>query len=166
MGAGGRGVLIEARRGPAAGLAALLSWWRGHRVAHLCSLALAACFARQECPAGDPEVFPYGVGTIRAVDGAELLEREAELRVLETLVTQAAGGDGRVALIEGPPGIGKTSLVSGSARLAAEAGMRCLSARGSPMERAFPFGVVRQMFEPALDAEERGEVFRPAAATP
>jgi hypothetical protein len=41
-----------------------------------------ACGARQEYRAGDPEVFPYGAGTIRAVRGADLLEREAELRVL------------------------------------------------------------------------------------
>jgi predicted ATPase len=100
------------------------------------------------------------------VRGTDLLEREAELRVLETLVTQASGGDGRVGLIEGLPGIGKTSLVSAAARLAAEAGMRCLSARGSPMERAFPFGVVRQLFEPLLAAgiAERGEVFGGPAA--
>ena len=93
--------------------------------------------------------------------GEELLERESELRVLETLVAQAAGGDGRVGLIEGPPGIGKTRLVVAVRRLAAEAGMRCLSARGSPMERAFPFGVVRQLFEPAaaVGAGERGVVF-------
>ena len=69
--------------------------------------------------------------------GAVLLERETELAVVGELVAQAAGGDGRVALIEGPPGIGKTSLVTAAARLAAEAGMRCLSARGSPMERAY-----------------------------
>ena len=133
---------------------------------HLCSLAGVACGARQEFRAKDPEVFPYGAGTIRAVRGADLLEREAELRVLETLVAQASGGDGRVGLIEGSPGIGKTSLVSAAARLAAEAGMRCLSARGSPMERAFPFGVVRQLFEPVLAAEpaERAEVFGGPAA--
>jgi predicted ATPase len=125
-----------------------------------------ACGARQEFRAGDPEVFPYGAGTIRAVRGKDLLEREAELRVLETLVGQASGGDGRLGLIEGAPGIGKTSLVSAAARLAAEAGMRCFSARGSPMERAFPFGVVRQLFEPVLAAEpaERGEVFGGPAA--
>jgi DNA-binding CsgD family transcriptional regulator/tetratricopeptide (TPR) repeat protein len=76
-------------------------------------------------------------------------------------VTQAAGGDGRVGLIEGPPGIGKTRLVAAARQLAAEAGMRCLSARGSPMERAFPFGVVRQLFDPvlAVAAGQRGEVF-------
>src|SRR5215470_14584739 len=96
-----------------------------------------------------------------AVAGQELLERKAELDVLGALVAQAAGGDGRVGLIEGPPGIGKTRLVAAARRLAAEAGMRCLSARGSPMERAFPFGVARQLFEPVLvaGAGERGEVF-------
>src|SRR5215471_6710976 len=96
-----------------------------------------------------------------AVAGQELLEREAELGVLGTLVAQAAGGDGRVGLIEGPPGIGKTRLVAAARRLAAEAGMRCLSARGSPMERAYPFGVVHQLFDPMLAAGsgERGEVF-------
>ena len=93
--------------------------------------------------------------------GAVLLERETELAVVGELVAQAAAGEGRVALIEGPPGIGKTSLVTAAAQLAAEAGMRCLSARGSPMERAFPFGVVRQLFEPVLAAGpgEHGEMF-------
>src|SRR5215472_6059973 len=96
-----------------------------------------------------------------AVTGQELLEREAELGVLGALVAQAAGGDGRVGLIEGAPGIGKTRLVAAARRLAAEAGMRCLSARGSPMERAFSFGVVRQLFDPvlAVGAGQRGEVF-------
>jgi DNA-binding CsgD family transcriptional regulator/tetratricopeptide (TPR) repeat protein len=100
------------------------------------------------------------------VRGADLLEREAELRVLETLVARASDGDGRIGLIEGAPGIGKTSLVAVAARLAAEAGMRCLSARGSPMERAFPFGVVRQLFDPVLTAgdAERSEMFAGPAA--
>ena len=71
--------------------------------------------------------------------GHELLERDGELAVLAALVAQAADGDGRVGLIEGPPGIGKTRLVAAARQLASEAGMRCLSARGSPIERAFPF---------------------------
>jgi DNA-binding CsgD family transcriptional regulator/tetratricopeptide (TPR) repeat protein len=95
------------------------------------------------------------------VAGEELLERDDELGVLATLAAEAAGGDGRIGLIEGPPGIGKTALVGAARRLAVGAGMRCLSARGSPMERAFPFGVVRQLFEPVLtaDAGRRAEVF-------
>ena len=66
-------------------------------------------------------------------------------------------------MIEGPPGIGKTALATAARRLAVEAGMRCLSARGSPMELAFPFGVVRQLFEPVLmaDAGQRTECINP-----
>ena len=105
--------------------------------------------------------FSLRCGYDPAVGGEELLERDDELGVLAALVAQAAGGDGRVGLIEGPPGIGKTALVAAARRLAAGAGMRCLSARGSPMERAFSFGMVRQLFEPvmATGAGERGEVF-------
>src|SRR5215831_17933897 len=110
--------------------------------------------------------FSLQCGYHPAVTGEELLEREDELGVLEALVAEAQGGDGRVGLIEGPPGIGKTRLVAAARRLAADAGMRCLSARGTPMERAFPFGVARQLFEPVLaaDAAERGVVFAGPAA--
>jgi alkylhydroperoxidase family enzyme len=43
--------------------------------------------------------------------------------------------------------------------------MRCLSARGSPMERAFPVGMMRQLFEPVLAAgpAEQGEMFAGSA---
>ena len=62
----------------------------------------------------------------------------------------ALGGDGRLGLVEGPAGIGKTRLLAAVRALAADAGMRCLTARGGELERAFPFGVVRQLYEPAL----------------
>jgi hypothetical protein len=35
-------------------------------------------------------------------------------------------------------------------RLAAERGLTVLRARASPVEREFPYGVVRQLFEPAV----------------
>ena len=53
-------------------------------------------------------------------------------------------------LIEGPAGIGKSTLLAETRRLAAEDGLRTLVGRGSLLEREFPFGVVRQMFEPEL----------------
>lgn len=40
----------------------------------------------------------------------ELLERDGILQSLGALVTQAGGGDGRIALIRGEAGIGKTSV--------------------------------------------------------
>ena len=81
----------------------------------------------------------------------DLLERERELAELDGLVMDAKAGEARLALIEGPAGIGKTQLMGELRRRAAGADLRVLSARGSELEREFPFGVVRQLFEPALN---------------
>jgi DNA-binding CsgD family transcriptional regulator len=79
-----------------------------------------------------------------------LLEREGELRRIEQGLAAACAGRGCLILVEGPAGIGKTALV-GSARSASEAaGMRVLRARGAELEHDFAFGIVRQLFEPAL----------------
>ena len=85
-----------------------------------------------------------------------LVERERELQQLAGLVRDALGGDGRTALIEGPAGIGKSRLLQEARRQAAEQGALVLSARGGELERDFPFGVVRQLFE--------GRARRPGAA--
>ena len=96
---------------------------------------------------------------------AALLERDGELATLEPLVDAAAGGDGRVVVFEGPAGIGKTRLL-GEARGQAEAvGMRVLLGRGGVLEREFPYGVVRQLFEPVLvDPEARERLLGGSAA--
>ena len=96
-----------------------------------------------------------------------LLERDRELGMLGALLTAARGGEGSVALLEGPPGIGKTALL-GAARVAAvRDGFQVLSARGGELEREFPFGLARQLFEPALrrlPPRDRAEVLSDAAA--
>jgi tetratricopeptide (TPR) repeat protein len=95
-----------------------------------------------------------------------LLERDAELSAVTTLI-DLASDRGSVLVIEGPPGIGKTSLVVETKAKAEEAGMQVLGARGSELERAFAYGVVRQLFEPflaRLPAEERAELLAGAAA--
>jgi tetratricopeptide (TPR) repeat protein len=70
-------------------------------------------------------------------------------------------------VIEGPPGIGKTSiLLEGRARASAS-GLTVLHARGSELESAFSFGVVRQLFEAPLaqrSAKERTALLGGAAA--
>ena len=48
-----------------------------------------------------------------------LLEREAALETLAAALREAAGGEGRVALVYGEAGIGKTSLVDHFTRAAA-----------------------------------------------
>ena len=50
-------------------------------------------------------------------------------------------------LIEGPAGIGKSALLAQARRRAADGGSLVLAARGSELEREFPFGVVRQLLE-------------------
>ncbi len=79
-----------------------------------------------------------------------LLERETELAAIGALVEQSAEGQGHLVLVEGPAGIGKTRLVAEGRRLGAGAGFRVLAARASELEREFPYGVVRQLFEAAL----------------
>jgi DNA-binding CsgD family transcriptional regulator len=94
-----------------------------------------------------------------------LLERENEVASLGALVRDAASGTARLALVEGPAGIGKTRLVAEARRDAADAGLRVLSARGGELEREFPFGVVRQLFEPAPVLEGAAGAARPVFET-
>lgn len=89
-----------------------------------------------------------------------MFEREAELELLAGMVEAALGGRGSCVCVEGPPGIGKTSLLTAASGLGHERGMRVLDARGGELEREFPFGVVRQLFEATVvgledDARER-----------
>jgi DNA-binding CsgD family transcriptional regulator len=82
----------------------------------------------------------------------DLLERDQELGSIADLLDRLAEGRPRTVLIEGPAGIGKTRLLGELKGGASERGLRVLNARGSELEREFPFGVVRQLFEPALSA--------------
>ena len=96
----------------------------------------------------------------------ELLEREVELAAIEALIGDPLDA-GRLLAIEGPPGIGKTSLLAATKARAQEGDMQVLGARGSELERAFSYGVVRQLFEPLLShepADERAELLAGAAA--
>jgi ATP/maltotriose-dependent transcriptional regulator MalT len=98
---------------------------------------------------------------------ASLLERERELAVLERYLADAGAGRGRLVVVEGPAGIGKTALLGAGRRLAGERGVTVLSARGTPLERDFSYGVVRQLFEPFLvasGAPESGALLTGAAA--
>ncbi|MBV8217902.1 MAG: AAA family ATPase [Solirubrobacterales bacterium] len=77
-----------------------------------------------------------------------LLERDAELATLSALIEAARSDDGRLVVIEGPAGIGKTRLLAEARSLAAE--FEVLSARAGELESDFAFGIARQLFEGAL----------------
>ena len=96
-----------------------------------------------------------------------LLERAEELAAIDAVIADAVAGDGRLAVIEGPAGIGKSSLLAEGRTRATDAEMAVLAGRGSEIERAFSFGVVRQLFETLLaqaDPDERAKLLQGAAA--
>jgi DNA-binding CsgD family transcriptional regulator len=72
-----------------------------------------------------------------------LLERDAELAAIAERLDE-----GGLVIVEGPAGIGKTSLLAAAAERAAAHGARVLAARAAPLEQAYGFGVVRQLLEP------------------
>jgi DNA-binding CsgD family transcriptional regulator/tetratricopeptide (TPR) repeat protein len=79
-----------------------------------------------------------------------LLERHDELARIESALAEARAGLGSFVVLEGPAGIGKTALLAATRTAAAKSKMRVLRSRGTELERDFAFGVVRQLFEPAL----------------
>src|SRR5262245_19329176 len=96
----------------------------------------------------------------------ELLEREPELATLRPVLEAAHEGAGRLVVIEGPPGIGKTRLLAAARALASDAGLETLWGRGGEFEHEFPYGVARQLYEPVLgrlDAAAGEELFAGAA---
>jgi DNA-binding NarL/FixJ family response regulator len=94
----------------------------------------------------------------------DLVERESDLGALAELLDGLIDGRSRAVVIEGPAGIGKSRLLGALRDGAAPRGVRALAARGSELEREFPFGVIRQLFEPALTGVDREAAFAGAAA--
>ena len=97
---------------------------------------------------------------------SQLLEREGELDIARRLADGAAAANGALALVEGPAGVGKSSLLRETLTLARDRGFDTAGARANELEREFAFGLVRQLFEPKLarlDSVERDEVMSGAA---
>ena len=66
------------------------------------------------------------------------------------LVEAALAGSGRLLVVDGVAGVGKTRLLEDASRAAGAAGMDVVSARGVALEDQFAFGIVRQLFEGSL----------------
>jgi class 3 adenylate cyclase/DNA-binding CsgD family transcriptional regulator len=95
-----------------------------------------------------------------------LLDRVSELAAFEALIGSARAGRGRLVVIEGPAGIGKTALLTEARRLAEARGFFTAAARSGELETAFAFGVVRQLLEPVVASagdEERATLLAGAA---
>jgi DNA-binding CsgD family transcriptional regulator len=83
---------------------------------------------------------------------ALLVEREDQLRVLGEARAAAETGVGRLVVVEGPAGMGKSAVLAAERDHLRRHGKLVLSARCSELESTYAFGVVRQLFEPRLHA--------------
>ena len=80
----------------------------------------------------------------------ELVGRERELAQLRLLVAPPYA-EGRLLLLLGDPGMGKTAVVAEAARAARCEGMRVLAATGRESERDLAFAGLHQLLRPVLD---------------
>jgi DNA-binding CsgD family transcriptional regulator len=95
-----------------------------------------------------------------------LYDRDQELGLAVAELDAALVGSGRMLLVEGQAGIGKSRLLSELAKLAEDRRFDVYTACGIELEREFAYGVVRQLFEYAihrLAPDERAFLFRGAA---
>ncbi|SDG51035.1 regulatory protein, luxR family [Lentzea fradiae] len=81
-----------------------------------------------------------------------LYERGPELYVVADALRAAERGYGRLVVVSGPVGIGKSALLDHLPAVAEEHGARVAHATCVPLEQDFAFGVVRQLLEPAFTA--------------
>jgi DNA-binding CsgD family transcriptional regulator len=104
---------------------------------------------------------------VTTVDAVPLIERAVEIEVLDGMVRCLAEGDGGVVVLDAPAGLGKTALLEHTALAAADAGCLVRHAAPGPLERHFPFGVVRALLEAPLreaSEDERAQLLDGAAA--
>jgi DNA-binding SARP family transcriptional activator/tetratricopeptide (TPR) repeat protein len=107
--------------------------------------------------------WPTATSSTRRPGG--LVERDRELAALDDVLDDLAAGGHGLLVIEGPAGTGKTRLLEEARRRADDRNVRVLWARGSRLETAFAFGVVRQLLEPEVADPARHEDLLQGAAT-
>lgn len=85
--------------------------------------------------------FPAGtrlhgpLGRVSFLKMEALLDRDAELGELGRLLAAARAGSGRVIVVAGPAGIGKSTLLAAAGATARTDGAVVLRARCSPLEQ-------------------------------
>src|SRR6202034_3244539 len=76
-----------------------------------------------------------------------LLERDEALRAITSAIDLARGGVGGALFLMGEAGVGKSSLIE-AARARADDQLTIVEARGSLLERDFPFAYAEQFLGP------------------
>ena len=86
-----------------------------------------------------------------------LVHREEELGAIERWLRSVKEGEGGVALLEGPAGIGKTALLRAVRERADGLRLMVLHARGGELERSAAWAVARELLLPGLIALDEGD---------
>jgi ATP/maltotriose-dependent transcriptional regulator MalT len=90
-----------------------------------------------------------------------LVGRDRELETLGYLLDEVRDGACRFVVVDGEPGIGKTSLIAALADRASAAGCLVLGGRATELERDFPFGLLVDALDEylrSLDARSFGRL--------
>jgi tetratricopeptide (TPR) repeat protein len=98
--------------------------------------------------------------------GHRLYERDAELEQLASVLQSAASHNGRLAVILGQTGIGKSALLDASLEAAKRNELNSCTAHGHESESDFPLALALQLFEPHVrraPANDRRQFFSGAA---
>lgn len=101
---------------------------------------------RAEADGIDSVTVPAPPGATAAATPVELLGRADELEVVDGVLANAAAADGGAVLLEGPAGIGKTTLLAAAVARAADRGFAVLHACADELEADAAWGVVLQLF--------------------
>ncbi|MFJ2767235.1 AAA family ATPase [Streptomyces sp. NPDC087300] len=89
-------------------------------------------------------------------DSVIWVERHAELQILKRMLDECMMTGRKVALVAGPGGMGKTTLLTGFSGYAKAVGALVLSASAARSEQVNDLGVLRQVFRSVeLSAEEK-----------
>jgi DNA-binding CsgD family transcriptional regulator len=93
-----------------------------------------------------------------------VVQRDREVAALTRQLERVVCGAGSVVVVEGPAGIGKSTLLGVTTRIAQASGVRVLRAWGSPLEYDAGWGIARQLMAPVRRAPEWDDLAIGAAA--
>jgi DNA-binding CsgD family transcriptional regulator len=82
---------------------------------------------------------------------SDIVGREDELASVRSFIDRALSDLSAGFVLEGPPGIGKSILLSAAVGIARDRGMRVLSARPAEAERSLPYAGLEDLFDGVLD---------------
>ncbi len=107
-------------------------------------------------PVGEPE-FPFAFA-----DRTAFVARDRERGQLRRCLQEALEGRGRVVMIGGAAGVGKTRLAAETAQEAWHSGVRILAGRCHDSDDSLPYGPLVEVLEAALPRAADSEVLREA----